>query len=216
MDPVRLALALGPLAVYLLLVGAINLSRRPFVTTGARDTAALGVAVSGLMIIGPIELFMPRAAVVNFGAFIWVLLLAFYLLCLTLVVLLMRPRLVVYNVSLEEFRPVLAEAVTALDHDVRWAGNSLLLPNLGIEMHIETFPVMRNISLVAAHDQQNFRGWRRLEHALAQALARVEVARNPRGAAMILIGLMMTLMVYWELVRDPQGAVQALNDFLMR
>ena len=62
MDSFRLCLALGPLAIYLLLLGAINLSRRPFLVTGARDLAALGVAVAGLVVVGPIELLLPEDA----------------------------------------------------------------------------------------------------------------------------------------------------------
>ena len=40
MDPLHAAIALFPVAMYLLIIGAINLSPRPFVTTGARDAMA--------------------------------------------------------------------------------------------------------------------------------------------------------------------------------
>ena len=36
-DPLRFAIAIGPLAIYLLVMGIVNLMSRPFVTTGARD-----------------------------------------------------------------------------------------------------------------------------------------------------------------------------------
>ena len=52
MDPVPLAIAFGPLALYLLLMGAINLGRRPRVISGARDAAMLAIALSGLLIVG--------------------------------------------------------------------------------------------------------------------------------------------------------------------
>ena len=89
-DALHVSIALGPLAVYLLLVGIINLSRRPFLTTGARDVAAIGVAISGFIAAGPMELFLPEAAADRFGPYVWLLLLAFYGLCLTLLVLMMR------------------------------------------------------------------------------------------------------------------------------
>ena len=47
MDPLHLCIALGPVARYFLLLGSINLSRRPFVTSGTRDAAALGIAIVG-------------------------------------------------------------------------------------------------------------------------------------------------------------------------
>ena len=43
MDPLNLCIALGPLAVYLLLLGLIGLSSRPFLTSGFRDGATLAI-----------------------------------------------------------------------------------------------------------------------------------------------------------------------------
>ena len=62
MDPLHLCIALGPLAVYLLLLGIINLMPRPFMTSGARDTAALSIAISGFVVAGPMELFLPGSS----------------------------------------------------------------------------------------------------------------------------------------------------------
>ena len=59
MDPLHFCVAVAPLSVYLLMVGLINLSGWPFVTTGTRDTAALGIGIIGLVIAGPMELFFP-------------------------------------------------------------------------------------------------------------------------------------------------------------
>ena len=67
LDPLHLCIALGPLAVYLLVIGRINLSRSPFVTTGTRDAAALAVGIAGLAVAGPLELFVPYAAWVSFA-----------------------------------------------------------------------------------------------------------------------------------------------------
>ena len=61
-DPFRLAIALVPVAAYVLLLGLVNLRRRPFLTSGGSDLTALGVALSGLMFVGPLELFRPEAA----------------------------------------------------------------------------------------------------------------------------------------------------------
>jgi hypothetical protein len=96
MDPVRLCVALGPLAIYLLVLGILNLGRRPFLTTGARDIAAVGIALGGLILVGPLELFMPKDVAFRYGQFTWLywaLLLSFYLSGLTLLVLSARPRL---------------------------------------------------------------------------------------------------------------------------
>jgi hypothetical protein len=214
MDPVRLCVALGPAAVYLLLLGAINLSRRPFLASGARDAAALGLAVSGLFVVGPLELFVPDAAAARFGPFVWLLLLAFYALCLVLVLLLLRPRLVIYNVSADQLRAILADLVEQLDSEARWAGDSLALPGLGVQLHLDNLPAMRNVSLVSTGPNQNYLGWRRLELALWAALGRVEVPRNPRGASLLSAGVLILSALIFAIARDPQAVAQQLLDLL--
>ena len=129
MDPFRLCLALGPVAVYLLLLGAVNLSRRPLLVSGVCDAAAVALAVSGLVIVGPIELFVPLGAVVQVGPYVWLLLLALYGLCVALALLLLRPRLVIYNISVNKLRPVLATLVEQLDTDARWAAIAWCCPS---------------------------------------------------------------------------------------
>jgi hypothetical protein len=155
--------ALGPLALYLLVLGAVNLSRRPLLVSGARDNAALGIGVSGMLLVGPVELLHPQTAVNELGWYIWVLSISMYALALSLVVLLSRPRLTIYNISLEEFRPLLAEVIDSLDAEHRWAGSSLSLPKLSVQLHVDCNQLMRNVSLVAVGDQQSYAGWRQLE-----------------------------------------------------
>ncbi len=214
MDPFRLCLALGPAAVYLLLLGAVNLSRRPLLVSGARDAAALGLAVSGFVIVGPIELFFPDALAARLGPYLWLFFLGAYALCLATVLLLTKPRLVVYNISADQLRAIMAELVDRCDPGARWAGDSLALPSLGVQLHLDNVPVMRNVSLVAVGPNQNPQGWRRLEIALGAALGRVEVARNPRGLSLIGLGAFIAAALVWVIARDPQAVAQALLDML--
>ncbi len=209
-DPFRLCLAMGPVAVYLLLLGAINWSRRPLVVSGGRDAAALALAAAGLAIVGPIELFIPFAAAARFGSYVWVMMLALYVLCVVLVLLMLRPRLVIYNIAVDTLRPILAELVEKLDAEARWAGDSLVLPGLGVHLYIDSFPALRNASLVAAGGRQNHQGWRRLETSLGDALAREDVARNPRGLALFGVGLLLAAAIVLIIAQDPQAVAQSL------
>ena len=145
MDPLHLCIALGPLAVYLLLLGMINLIPRPFLTNGARDTSALCIGISGFLVVGPMELFLPEGAAAKFGPFVWLMLLVLYLLMVTLLVLMMRPRLVIYNITEEQLRPVLGELVGELDPGARWARDTLLIPKLHVQLCVETQAAMRNV-----------------------------------------------------------------------
>jgi len=213
-DALHLSIALGPLAVYFLLLGIINLAARPFLTTGTRDVAALGVAISGLMVAGPMELFLPEAATSRFGAYVWLLLLAFYGLCMSLVVLLMRPRLIIYNTNPDQLRPMLAEVVAELDSTARWAGDSLVLPRLDVQLHVELFGLMRNAQLVAAGPRQNMNGWKRLEHALTKVLRQTKSAPTRYGYALVGTGLLLIGLLTFQLVSDPQTVVQGVHEML--
>jgi len=217
MDPFRLCLALGPLAAYLLLVGLINLSRRPFVVSGARDAAALGVGVSGLVFVGPIELLLPQQAINNFAPHIWVvwlLLVGLYALSITLAVLVSRPRLTIYNITVDALRPVLAEVIDSLDPQGRWAGNSLSLPTLKVDLHVESTPAMHNVTLVAADDDQSYAGWRQLELALVARIRSTERSPNVWGAAMASAAVVMIGTMAWQLIVHPQAVTQGFLDML--
>jgi hypothetical protein len=213
-DPLRLCLILAPVAVYLLLIGLINLSRRPSLISGTRDAGALAVAMVGLIVVGPMELFFPEAAAARFGPWIWLMLLAFYTLCVVLVLLLSRPRLVIYNINMDQLRPILAELVPRLDTEARWAGDSLTLPSLGVQLHADSLAVLRNISLVAVGGGQSHAGWRKLERALTDALRHLQVGRNAQGVNFVLTGLTLLGLLAFLIAHDPDAIQQSLFEML--
>jgi hypothetical protein len=174
----------------------------------------LGLAISGFVVAGPMELFLPEAAAVIFGGFVWLLLLGFYGLCLMLLVLALRPRLVIYNVTVDQLRPILADVVSGLDPDARWAGESLTLPRWHVQLHIEPFVAMRNVQLVSTGPRQSYGGWRRLENALAEALRETKGQANPYGFSLILFGLLMVALVTYGVVSDTQSVEHALREML--
>jgi uncharacterized membrane protein len=214
MDGFRLCLALGPLAVYLLLLAWINLARRPFLVSGARDLAALGVGVSGLVLVGPIELLLPEQAIVIYKGYVWLLLLVMYSLCVSLASLLARSRLAIYNFTLDQVRPLLAEVIDELDSDARWAGSSLVLPKLGVELHLESSPSLKNVSLVASGDDQSFAGWRRLELSLAARLRQAESPANAWGVVLALSSFAMAACVGWQVLMHPQAVTTGFKEML--
>ena len=211
MDSLHLCLAMGPLGVYLLVLGAINLMGSPLVTTGARDMGALGIGLSGFILAGPMELFLPEAAVNRFGPFVWILILALYMMCLTLLVLVIRPRLVIYNITLNQLRSVLAELAGRIDTEARWAGDSLVLPQLGVQLHLDYFRAMRNISLVSSGPRQHLEGWRRLETSLVSELRKIGVSRNPRGYTMVVLAVVIFVGLTYSLLSDPVAIAQELK-----
>jgi hypothetical protein len=217
-DLFRLCLALGPVAIYLAVLGALNLSRRAVLVSGTRDAAALGLAVSGLIFVGPMQLFFPDVELSRAGPLGAMMLLAIqvslYGLLLVLVLLTLRPRLIVYNMSAEQLRSILAETVARLDAAARWAGDSLAMPNLGVQLHLDGHAEMRNVALVSSGGQQDFSGWRRLERALGAALAQETVPRNPLGIPISAVAAAMLTTLAVLIARNPQAIARSLFELL--
>jgi hypothetical protein len=175
---------------------------------------ALGLALTGLIVIGPMQLFFPEMAASQFGPWVWFFLLSFYALGISLWMLVSRPRLVVYNISGEQLRAIVAEQALALDPDAHWAGRNLSLPRLGLEVRLEPFASMRSASLVSTHENDNSTAWHRFEIALRAALATCEVKPNPRAASLLAAGLMMLALMLLQAMLDPQATAEALSDLL--
>jgi hypothetical protein len=216
MDPLHIAIALSPLVTYLLVLGVINLSSRPLLTTGSRDAAALAIAIAGLVLAGPMELFLVEDAAALYGGWVWAIMLAAYGLLVALVILLLRPRLVVYNITLEQLRPLLADVVARLDSESRWAGESLVMPQLGVQLHLEEAPFSKNVQIVSSGPQQSLPGWRHLEAELALALRKIRTGPNPYGVTQLGFGVLLATAITFSLIRDPNGVMQALNEMLRR
>jgi hypothetical protein len=211
-DPLRLTIALVPLAAYCLLLGILNARRKAFITSGGADFATLAVALSGMVFVGPIELFRPEAATAEFGSYVWIFLLLLYWLGIWLAVLLARPRLVVYNISSEELRPLLSEVARSLDPQARWAGDSLSLPTVDVQLHLETFEIMRHVSLVASGAKQNLAAWRQLGTRLSEKLEVMPVDSNPRWLGIVLFAIILLAVSFTHMLNHPQQIAQAMQE----
>lgn len=216
MDPLALGLGLGPLAVYLIWIGLINLRLRPAVITGWKDTACLALGMTGFVIVGPLNLFFPLPAYFRFGPWVWILLIALYALTITSVNLWMRPKIVIYNVPYGELRPVLSEQAIQLDPDARWAGECLLLPNLGVQLFLDYSPILRNAQLVAVGRKQDFQGWARLEAALRESLRQIEVGRNWAGLVFLGVGTLLGFAGMLGMLTMPEQVAEAFERLFLR
>jgi len=211
-DPFRLAIACVPLAAYGLVLAIVNARRRPLVVSGGSDVVTLGIALSGVAFVGPMELFRPEAATVELGNYIWVALLLFYWLSVLLVMLTARPRIVVYNISPDELHPALAETANRLDPEARWAGNHLSLPRLGVQLHLDSLDIMRNVSLAPSGGRQNLEGWRKLTRELSASLASVRVKSNPRAFGFLLAAAGLLGISLSHILRHPVELAQAFRE----
>lgn len=214
MDPVRFAIAVIPLAAYLAVLGIVNMRSRPQLTSGAGEIAALGLGIAGLVFVGPIELFRPELATVQFLNYIWLVLLAFYLLWVTLAAMISRPRLVVYNATPDELRPLLTEAAGNVDSTCRWAGDSLVLPKLGVQLHLDSFPLLRNTSLVSSGSRQSLTGWRKLGKQLRASLRTAKTNPHPPAFLFLTLAVMLLLAAEWRLATGQEQIAEAMSELL--
>lgn len=216
MDPLAVAVGLGPLALYLGLMGVINFRRFPLVIPGWKDTALLLGAFTGFVIVGPMNLFFPLVAYFRFGLWVWVLLLALYTLVIISVNLWMKPRIVVYNVPYAELRPHLSEVALELDRDARWAGDCLWLPNRGVQLSVEYFGLLRNARLAAVGRGQDFQAWAELEEALRRRLQPLEVGRNWAGVSFLVLAVLLAATAILSLASQPDQVAEAFDRLLLR
>jgi len=204
-------IALVPLAGYLAAVAWAHLRRRPCVVAGILDAALLAAGVSGLAAVGPLSLLVP---VTGGSPWSWTVLVLLFALCVAVCVLVSRPRLVVYNITMEQFRPIVAEVVAALDADARWAGESAALPGRGFQLHIEGNGPLRVLSVVNVGERSSPEGWGEFVRRLRRAVRRVRVRRSPWGgvfaagaAVAILLAAWLSFGPPWRPVAAPVPAV---------
>ncbi len=210
-------LSLMPLAIYFVLVGMMNLTGRPFLVTGHRDQTARFLALTGFVAVGPMQLFFPVNASWSYGVGVWGVLLAIYALLCTLYLLLMRPSLNLYNVTLTEFRPFFSDKVVNWDPESRLAGDTVFMPTLGIQFYLEANPLLRTISLISAGPNQNYDGWRRFQKCLMDGLRTQKGTFFPKytvGIAFLLIGLAMLIGLHSLVWYDSATFIRAIPDFL--
>jgi hypothetical protein len=203
------------LAVYLLVIGMLNLSRRPFVTSGARDLIALGVGVSGLAVVGPIELLTETRVVLHLGPSYWFLVLGLYFSGVLTLALHARPRLVVYNISPEAFRAALETVAREADSGAHWAGETLVLPTLQTQLLVEPFAVLRNVSLVALGETHNLALWRFLHAGLRDRLTGSNTAAG-LGLGLVLLGVAMFTVIGSQWLYDPVAVTRGFMEMLGR
>lgn len=213
-SPVPFAMAAVPIAMYLIMLGAFRLRSRPLVTTGWRDVAALGIALMGLVAIGPVQLFFPTYAAARFSGWVWIILLALYLLTLLLVMLSCRPRLIVYGLGEDAFFQVLQEAAAHVDPEASWHGQTLTFPNVGMQLITEPTGARGVQQAVILSGPGSIQPWLQLESELVKRCAQATATeRSWTGFWLIVGGLAILLIALWRVAADPAAALVELRAF---
>lgn len=217
-EPFTILLALLPLIGYLAIFSVIRLSGRALVTTGGRDIAALGIAISGMLAIGPAELFFPSAAATLFGPMVWIALGSFYALSVSLIALTSQPKLVVYGRTPEElFDPLLA-AARQIDPAAVGDESSLQvsLPDVGVRLRVDGQRGIDYSQVLSFESNLSLRFWNKLLAGLRSEV-RKQVSPVPRrGFAMLLVALGLCSILAWKSFGNRELVVEGFRDWLWR
>ena len=216
MEPVHFAIAAIPVAIYFMLIGSLRLRRKPLVTTGWRDTMTLGVAVSGLIAIGPAQLFFPRDAAAIWSGWVWIALLLLYVLALMLVLLSCKPRLIAYGMDHHQFTQALLDAAQEVDGNAHWNGEVLNLPTVNLQLVTEQSGTSRVHQVVLVGMLTNFTQWMALEKAFVRIGGELRCPRSAAGLPFVIGGLLLLGVAVLPMLEDPNEALAQLRELLNR
>ncbi|MFM7137808.1 MAG: hypothetical protein ACKO1M_12185 [Planctomycetota bacterium] len=178
--------ALLPLGGYLLMLGCLHLRRRPTVLSGGLDVVALAAGLSGFVLAGPLALLQPA---VGTAAWASLMMLGALVLIVAGGLLATRPRLVIYNVTAEQLRPVMAEVVGRLDASARWAGESVVMPARGLQVLMDGRGLARCVSIAAVGTRASPEAWSEFARLVRRGARGLRVRRNAWGAAFAAVGV---------------------------
>jgi len=185
--------ALVPLAAYLVILGCLHLRRRPVAVSGQVDAVLLAAAVSGLVIAGPLALLQPAAGA---SALTAVALLVGFVLVVAFAMLAARPRVVVYNIGLDQLRPIVSQLVVSLDPSARWAGETAALPARGLQVHLDERGPARTVSVIAA-GRTSAEAWAEFSRRLRRAIRTIRVRPSPWAWAFLTAGFAVASASAW-------------------
>jgi len=217
-EPFAILLALLPLIGYLVVFSLIRLSGNVLVTTGGRDIAALSFALSGMIIVGPIELFFPRPAATLFGEKVWIALAIFYVLCVALIALTSRPKLVIYGrTPPETFEPLLA-AASSIDPEASGDAESLqvVLPSTGVRLRIDGQRSVDCAEIFAFEPNVSPIFWDKLLGHLRSELSNTTVTRTRQGFVMLAAASILGGFLCWQSFGNEELVVQGFKEWLWR
>jgi len=195
-DSLPLGAAFLPLGIYLLALGWVHLRRRPLAIAGVWDGILLGASLLGLVTVGPIALVRPAAGGSSWS---WPMLILGFCLVVALCVLVSRPRLIVYNISVEQIRPLVAQVASDLDPQARWAGETVALPTRGLQVHLDGDGSLRTVSLIGVGRRSAHEGWSEFSRRVRQASRRLPVRASPWGGVFAGIGAVLVLLASWSI-----------------
>ena len=209
-----LVVALLPLATYLILLGTMRLYR-PLVTTGARDGFALAIGISGFIMVGPMALFFPTEAAAALGAIVWLILLVLYALCVLLVLLSLRPRIIIYGVRLPDVLEPLLEACKTIDPSstLDEAKQQVVMEERGVRLRVDLLGMSDTVQIEAFEQNLHPRFWYHLLLQLRSRVTKAQAGVTGGALGMLSAGLALVAFIVFQVVTQPSELVAGFRQW---
>ena len=120
----------------------------------------------------------------------------------------------IYNITPTQLKTSLGILVAELDKEAKWAGDSVELPQLGIQLSIDSKNTMRSCQIVAVGHHQNLASWVRLRVELSTHLKKIKLSANPYALSMIGFALLLGTLIALQIIQNPQIVLNDLRNFL--
>ncbi len=217
-EPFATTIAFAPLIAYLLAFAIIRIGGFVWVTTGTRDVTAVLVAISGLIVIGPMELFFPNATAALLGGWVWIPLLLLYFLLACLVVINCRSKIVVYGRTLEEVYPAMIRAARAMDCGAVENEEQLQVHMPALTAHLRLDLARGNdcSSVMAFEQALPLAFWHRFAKHLRDELRPTPPPYPRRGWAMLIVAVMTAFFLIRYVAAQPALLVEGFHEWFIR
>ena len=174
----------------------------------------LGLACIGLVAVGPLELFFPRAAYSVVGNWVWSVLVSLYVLILLLVAFNMPPGMLVYGMSIERFKRELEALLQEQSLSYSCLGDTVRVESLALHGEIREAGTHDIVGFYAIGGRQNLIEWIKIERSLCDRIRSLDVQQSNRGLVCIGMGLLLGVSAFLFLGQDLEGLSSTISQLL--
>jgi hypothetical protein len=213
----QVALAVGPLAAYFLMLGALQVSRHPTVLPGPVDFALLASALGGLVVFGPVGWVLTDSLFPGPSLWARLALLSGYVLMILIWAPRFGRRLVVYSIDHDTLADALREAVEQLGPDTRFEPTVRGFEDhvLGRGLHLEAGRWLRT-GVVEAYGRKPDDLLSELGPLLRRHFGHAPMHRSPLAVVWFGLGILTLVSPFAALILTRPGMMTAVRTFLDR
>jgi hypothetical protein len=202
-----------PIGTYLCVIGLFHAIGRPLITTGVRDYLALAIALSGLVITGPIDYILHYRMLPDFLVHSHWIGLGLYLLLVAALLPRSHEKLIIYNSSEPSVAAALRTILGQWGVPVQELPGGWILPERGVSLELDSFPALRNVT-VRFHGMRDRVLFGKIHDELIELLTATRTGWSAIGLCMAAAGGIVLAFPVWVLAQDPQNIVALLRQVL--